>query len=1844
MKKIIFIIITTLLINFQILNSNNLELYNINTDNFPEITADLIYIKNFKSVEINNIDFKENGIEITPKLTCPDASNPEPVSVILTIDVSASMGSIIDFANNYSRLKIAKDAAKLWVDNMDYSNNSECAITSFSTQSYLNQNFSKNTDQLNNVINEMQPLRSTSFNEGILGLPGGGATVAKNAKHKNVIIFLTDGISEIDYNTALNALNENNSIFYPIGFENNLTPELKDLAKATGGIFYEKVNSAETLLSIYEKLLFITSGAKPCKLEWESQSCLIDNIIDITVNDETNQIYNYTIGANKLLKIKYKNTNYIKFGIVTTGTSATEEITIEAINDDIYIENIINNNNNFTIEWTSNQPPFTLKVGETASFDLTYNANDELYTAVAFQFNTDACSGKKFYASAGDQDLGNKDIEIKLEFPNGGEKFLALSDTIINYSGVAPDDNVLIEFSSDDGYSWSDLSKDVNNHKYDWSKLPDINSDSCLIRASLPKKDGESWTSLLKSNNTVDVKFVEIDKFDDIIIVGSYTDVMEFENGTEMLNTQMEEKYFLAKFNNRKKLLWSKQIKGSQLLVTDLEIDHNNDAVICGSFNGVIEYDETVIGKKGEKTEGFLLKFNSTDGKIAGNGDFFVSCGGSDNNTLTNLAIDSRNNIFLTGLTTGDFKFKNSVISNTSLNRYFIFKVNDTFDYQVGKIAKAGGKGLFEHKVSIDQEDNVYSSCRYENEFQFNSISLVAFGNNDNAIIKFDNDLNILNYNYLQSDGQTRVNEIKFDKDNNPYIAGYITQTLKTRYKDDYFFKEDPTKVKPIILKLDQNMKYSSITWFNSNNQNSNEIYDMEIYNDRIYVVGRNKYLIQYEDEDSKLNSYGFEQAFEFDCDLNFDNYNLKKIDESNIFNDRETYVNSFDIQNDILVYGGRFTKEIFDGELKLNAPTDSYPNGFLYRKVPDDIGKYDKELKWFKPISTENNELTHAFEIDDEGNIYIVTSIDNDILIDGIVYKHTNTGSRTSLFMKLDNEGNVIKVVPMNAHFPLNTRYKSELTVREEFVGLAGFLDKPTDFGNGITLEPDEFGDIFLCRFDKDLNCLESHLISYDSENSENLKIHATFTRNLDSGIENISIVLTTPANSAIKFESGGALLQNNVKTLYQATYQNGDLSKVRDFTDGFEKYYSLTQHYDKTDGEVYRYELMKINADMKIDGGKVVQIKNGEYVVIKSKLFGNQEIFFQGKYIIISNYHELVDYDDRLFLMTQTNPFGEYLIEELDNSGDKQPLFELIITEQKNDYDNGELKFYYSKGKFYVAGLHCNSFIIEDLQTNKKRSVINSYKTEILIFDKNTLDTLNIKDKQGNNDYSTNYLKAQNDKIYMSANLANSEINSWGINHSSIDKKSDQIYSVVDYKLNRIEDTSDSLFSIIKLQPEDFNIGDNIDMGVIPINTSTDKLILDYFENNSNFEIEINEIKFDNDNDKFSLLSPQLPIIVLPNSTQSMEFQFKSDISGNFNSDFIININYFEFTSNIKGEALAYDIDLPSKLIDFGDVFIDDSNILIDELILTNLSNFAIKIDSIIVYGANKDVFEIINVNTDTPLNTGDIQRADLSFSPNQLGEVYSKLAIFYDNLKIPLLIDMKGNGIEGNFDLTIETQIFDASTKSKINIPIKLNIEEKALKNVSKITSKLKFNKTLIVPSRKGPQGELVGNNREIDLEFYRIDGDFILEQSNDYKVTLGNANSTVLDIYDTKIYDLNNEIKNNYLITEIDGSLSINNICEIGGERLVFNTKDAFLSISPNPASINLNIIYNVIEASPYNISIIDLEGNTVFNKDYTNNQTGLFTEILDLNSWNAGTYIIKLETETLLFTDKIKVIK
>ncbi|MBS1538645.1 MAG: choice-of-anchor D domain-containing protein [Bacteroidetes bacterium] len=67
--------------------------------------------------------------------------------------------------------------------------------------------------------------------------------------------------------------------------------------------------------------------------------------------------------------------------------------------------------------------------------------------------------------------------------PNGNELFATGDTTTIEWTGVQPQDTVLLEFSTDSGKSWSLITDMATGLQYRWA-IPALSSDSCLMRVA----------------------------------------------------------------------------------------------------------------------------------------------------------------------------------------------------------------------------------------------------------------------------------------------------------------------------------------------------------------------------------------------------------------------------------------------------------------------------------------------------------------------------------------------------------------------------------------------------------------------------------------------------------------------------------------------------------------------------------------------------------------------------------------------------------------------------------------------------------------------------------------------------------------------------------------------------------------------------------------------------------------------------------------------------------------------------------------------------------------------------------------------------------------------------------------------------------------------------------------------------------------------------------------------------------------------------------------------------------------------------------------------------------------
>jgi uncharacterized protein with von Willebrand factor type A (vWA) domain len=133
----------------------------------------------------NDFSLTENGqSRAILNVSCPNPQPPSPISSVLVFDVSGSMSG--------TPLDMVKAVANTWI-NMLPLGLSDCAITSFSDDNYINQDFTTNKNKLANGINSLSIIGGTDYNAAMIDPAAGGVLMAKTGKHKRIIIFLTDG-------------------------------------------------------------------------------------------------------------------------------------------------------------------------------------------------------------------------------------------------------------------------------------------------------------------------------------------------------------------------------------------------------------------------------------------------------------------------------------------------------------------------------------------------------------------------------------------------------------------------------------------------------------------------------------------------------------------------------------------------------------------------------------------------------------------------------------------------------------------------------------------------------------------------------------------------------------------------------------------------------------------------------------------------------------------------------------------------------------------------------------------------------------------------------------------------------------------------------------------------------------------------------------------------------------------------------------------------------------------------------------------------------------------------------------------------------------------------------------------------------------------------------------------------------------------------------------------------------------------------------------------------------------------------------------------------------------------
>ncbi|MEI6090295.1 MAG: FISUMP domain-containing protein [bacterium] len=475
MRKTIYILLVLLSYTAY---SQSLSVFNVDASNFPTMKASFFAFdadgKQITNLNASDFEIKENGIPRTVTyVSCPEPMPIVALSTVLVMDVSGSMCG--------EGLDIAKAAANAWI-NMLPLGKSECAISSFSDENYINQDFTIDKKKLIDGINSLICLNGTDYNAAMLNAMAGGVLIAKTGKFKRVIVFLSDGGPNAEPNTAqiISQANANNIAIYCVTIGMPSSQCMKDFSAQTGGLCFENIRTKEEAEQCYRNILMTAQGGDPCRIEWQSDVTCIVGIKNVEIKLIPNNVSEntaYQSPNNAIAKLEIIPAS-LRFKNAIPGIKKDTTITVTSRNADFNVTNITSSNPAYTVTPTS----FFLVNGQSQNLTVSYIPADSGYTFAKFIIENNQCA-TKFYASGGYPGKKAKIQTLKLIQPNGGETYVVGMDTLINWEGVLPEEKVKIEYTTDNGANWILIADSATGLEYNWT-IPKKPSKLCLARVT----------------------------------------------------------------------------------------------------------------------------------------------------------------------------------------------------------------------------------------------------------------------------------------------------------------------------------------------------------------------------------------------------------------------------------------------------------------------------------------------------------------------------------------------------------------------------------------------------------------------------------------------------------------------------------------------------------------------------------------------------------------------------------------------------------------------------------------------------------------------------------------------------------------------------------------------------------------------------------------------------------------------------------------------------------------------------------------------------------------------------------------------------------------------------------------------------------------------------------------------------------------------------------------------------------------------------------------------------------------------------------------------------------------
>lgn len=233
--------------------------------------------------------------------------------------------------------------------------------------------------------------------------------------------------------------------------------------------------------------------------------------------------------------------------------------------------------------------------------------------------------------------------------------------------------------------------------------------------------------------NAQSSRAIAIDAAGNVVVVGDFEGTVDFGGGPMGPTTGVKDfDAYVAKFDPAGNHLWSKWFGGDPLsqVATGVALDSGGNVLITVQHNGTVDFGGGPI--TANTTDVVIVKLDASGGHVWSK--CFGDAGGQNPNAI---AVDSSNNVLVTGIFGGSLDFGCGPMSGPGLNPVFLVKLDPAGNCLWSKSA-GGNQFQNANSVATDPAGNVFIAGEFGGAIDFGGGPLTSAGMNDIMLAKFD--------------------------------------------------------------------------------------------------------------------------------------------------------------------------------------------------------------------------------------------------------------------------------------------------------------------------------------------------------------------------------------------------------------------------------------------------------------------------------------------------------------------------------------------------------------------------------------------------------------------------------------------------------------------------------------------------------------------------------------------------------------------------------------------------------------------------------------------------------------------------------------------------------------------------------------------------------------------------------------------------------------------------------------------------------------------------------------------------------------------------------------------------